>query len=148
MAGTIAIAKDPSKLRVKERQMAADAVIEVNEMVMLSAGYVDTPSAVAGAFICGIAMESKDNTDGLDGAVSIKVAEGVFRLPGSTLEQEDEGSPVFAENATTIDETRDANQPVAGILEKYEGAAAGFVNIDAAQNQILEIALQGLVEPT
>ena len=124
--------------RRRRHPMNTATTITYGDMVMLDAdGMARVAAALASNLgVVGIAAETVTNS-GADGASYIEVIEGEFLLAGTTLEQADVGQPVYAESASTVDETAGANEPIAGILTEFVSASQGWVAMSLVQNRIL-----------
>jgi hypothetical protein len=115
--------------------MTASSTVYAGGLVMIvSAGTAQAAAAVASnRGVVGVA--TKTLTSASSGDYWIPVTDRVVCLyAGDTLEQDDVGKVVYADDDQTIDETTASNDPVAGILVQYVGASSGWVYIDAAVN--------------
>lgn len=112
--------------------MTASNTIYAGSLVMVdSAGTVVSAAAVASnKNVAGVAQETK--TSASSGATWIRVSDNVIcKFAGSTLEQEDVGSLVYAEDDQTVDESVGSNEPVAGVLIQYVSASSGWVYVSS-----------------
>lgn len=106
-------------------------------LVMLdSSGLLRPAAALASNLGCvGVCeLDSKEHPDGsvasgTGGTTRIPVREGVFSFAGTTLEQADVGTLVYAEDDQTVDETAGNNEPIVGPLVEYVGASEGYVYV-------------------
>jgi signal peptide peptidase SppA len=115
--------------------MTASSTIYAGGLVMVDSAGTAVAAAAASSNhnVVGVAQETK--TSASSGSYWIKVADRQICLfAGDTLEQDDVGKIVYADDDQTVDETVASNDPVAGILVQYVSASAGWVYIDAAVN--------------
>lgn len=117
--------------------MAADAVIKSGDTVCLLNGYAVPGQAGTTLRAKGIAAESKDNTGGAAGALSVEVIlscgpDGVRSFkrtndPGAgALAAADVGSKVYVLNATGVTKTTSGNS-VAGELDRIDASGNPWV---------------------
>lgn len=70
---------------------------------------------------------------GTSGDVKITVREGIFKMVGATLGQDDTGKLVWALDDQTVDETAPAAStgqcPIAGVLDEYISASLAYVAV-------------------
>ena len=132
---TALAANKPIKTRnegdVQEYDVAASATIYAGSLVMLKSDGYATPAAAASGNkgVVGWATAKVDNSAGADAALQVWVQEGEILCVGTTLEAEDVGGPVYAEDDQTIDETGAINEPRAGILTEIVSATSGYVKV-------------------
>jgi len=100
-------------------------------MVMLDPdGFARPAAALASNYgIVGVALETADNTSGSDGAIEVVVQCGIFRLVGASLTQAKVGDPMYASDDQTFSGTQGSNEPLVGVLVRYESATDGWVLI-------------------
>jgi len=133
------ITKSKNLGAIKRHPCGVD-IIYAGGMVMIdSAGYA-MPAAAASANngVVGVATETIDNSSGSAGDLNVKVQEGWFLFAGDTLEQEDVGHVVYADDDQTIDETQASNAPVVGILMELVSASSGWVAIGHTVGPVIE----------
>ena len=107
----------------------------INGDVAVAAGTAQKASAVAGnKGVVGIAI--KTYTSAATGDYYVTVQEGEFLLAGTTLAQTAVGAKVYAEDDATVDETQDANQPLAGICTEVVSASQCWVAIGSTEAQL------------
>ncbi|MFH2124933.1 MAG: hypothetical protein ABIK12_00350 [Pseudomonadota bacterium] len=89
---------------LREIPMAEDAVIHLGAMVCINAsGYAVPAAAVAGYKFAGWAIESKDNTDGSNGDLTITVRRvGQLKVVGSGLTQAKVGDSMYIVDDQTV----------------------------------------------
>lgn len=109
-------------------------IIYAGTMVMIDSNGFALPAQASASNkgVHGVATETVDNSAGSAGDKSVEIQEGEFKFAGDTLEQNDVGSVVYADDDQTIDETQATNCPRAGILTEYISASEGWVMIGAA----------------
>lgn len=97
---------DPSEL-VLSFPMAADAVISIGDIVMVTAstGFAARAAVATGLIGVGIATEAKDNTGGAAGAIHIHVstAPHALTLEAGTMDAGDIGAAIYAVDEDTVD---------------------------------------------
>ncbi|HNH48815.1 MAG TPA: hypothetical protein PKY30_17365, partial [Myxococcota bacterium] len=72
-------------------------------LLILVSGFLEDGADATGAVFAGIAADSVDNTDGDDGAETLKVyTSGQFLLTGSGFAAGDEGKPVYIVDNQTV----------------------------------------------
>jgi len=109
--------------------MAASTTCYQGGMVCLNSAGLAIPAAAASGNKAVVGVAVKDITSAGSGSYWVEVLEGEFNFAGDTLEQEDVGAIVYADDDQTIDETQASNAPVAGRLIEYVGASEGWVRI-------------------
>lgn len=103
--------------------MAADAVVHQGGLVCFSATGYGVPGAdTAGLVLAGVATESKDNTGGADGDLSVVVRRGQeFKLEASGLDQADVGQTGYISDDETITNAAGATNDVpAGTITQVD----------------------------
>lgn len=66
------------------------------------------------------------------GTYWVEAQDGWFLFAGDTLQQDDVGKLVYAQDNQTVDETAGANEPIAGVLIEYVSASSGWVLVGPA----------------
>jgi len=114
---------------IKRYLMKASTTIYAGGLVMLDSNGKALPAAAAAGNqgVVGVATETV--TSGSSGNYYIKCQEGWFKLDGTTLSQTDVGYLVYAEDDHTVDETRAATEPVAGMLLEVVDASTAWVYV-------------------
>lgn len=107
-------------------QVAATTKIYGGAAVCLNAAGFAVPAAdTAGLVTWGRAEETADNSAGLDGAVTMEVARGVFGFKHASLTQAAVGTVVcWADDQTVTTAAAATNDIAAGTLEELDGATA------------------------
>ena len=119
------------EIRIQKLPMLTNIKIFKGALVVYdAAGFAANGSDIAGVKFAGIANETVDNTGGASGAKSIEVANGEYKLTGSSLEQADAGRLVYigADNQTVTDGTGATNDIPVGTLIEFLSATSGWVN--------------------
>jgi hypothetical protein len=86
----------------------ANAVIRQGSLVMVAGGYAEEAGPGTGKVALGVAQESVDNTGGGDGAKTVLVRRGVFRLendPADPVGPTELGKDVYATGPNTVGKT-------------------------------------------
>lgn len=116
--------------------MLANAVLRKGDIVLaVDASGFATSAPTAACHCIGIARENKDNTGGLDGAITVKVEQGVFLLKnvagGNAVVAADLGKKAlaYAEDNQTVGHTAGALSPVGRIVGLNEFKSTAGVNL-------------------
>lgn len=118
----------PHKLKMAAEKIWAGALVMMN-----AAGYLANAAANASNAGCwGIAQETVDNSGGAAGDKEITIQECEVLLDATSIAVGDNGSPVYASDNHTIDETQGANEPRAGILVEFVSSTSGWVKVGIA----------------
>ncbi len=112
---------------VKRFLMAASTQIWKDGLVCVNSAGLAVPAAATAGFKGAVGVATESVLSAASGSYYVEVQEGTFRFAGTTLEQDDAGSAVYAADDNTIDETQGTNYPLAGILVEYESASVGWV---------------------
>lgn len=90
--------------RLVAMPVAATAKLYKNAILMRNAaGYVLPAASLAGAVMAGVGYEAKDNTDGADGDLSVRVeTERAFEFEGAGFTQADLLKEVYAADDNTV----------------------------------------------
>jgi len=109
--------------------MKASTTCYQGGMVCIDSSGLAIPAAAASGnrAVVGVAVASV--TSASSGSYYVEVLEGEFLFAADTLEQDDVGVIVYADDDQTIDETQASNAPVAGRLIEYVSASEGWVRI-------------------
>lgn len=119
---------------IRRYKMAVSTTLFSHSIVMLNAsGLVVPASAIANNQGC-VGMANEKIISPASGATFILVQEGTFLWAASTIADTSVGLTVYAEDDQTIDETQDANQPVAGRLYAVESASSAWVKMELGLN--------------
>jgi len=92
--------------------VAAGKLIHQGAMVVLDGGYAAPGSTKQNLTGAGVACKSADNTNGLDGAISVEVEAGCFRFDNSLTDpvtRADIGKPAYAVDDETVARTAGGN---------------------------------------
>lgn len=110
---------------------ASTTIYEGSIVALDSAGYAAPAGALATNNGCvGVSTEYVDNSSGAAGAKTVKVAEGEFLLPATSIAQANVGEVMYGIDDDTIDETNtSSNKPRAGILTEYVSSTSGWCRI-------------------
>jgi hypothetical protein len=113
--------------------MAAGAVISAGDMVGFTAGGGFARRLVALDAFAGVAMVSRDNTGGLDGAKKIRVKQiGWHKLNGSGLTQASVGDLMYASDHVTITATSAGNSKI-GRGDQFISTTKMLIMLDVPQ---------------
>ena len=115
--------------------VAAGAVIYKGALVCVNAGGYAVPAAdTAGFTFLGVAYEAGDNTDGANGALTVRVQKtGTFVYTRTGAAQADIGDPVYALGDDTVADAAGATNDVpVGYVVGIEGTNKVRVRIDGA----------------
>ena len=131
-----ATASVPTKSRnlgaKREYLMTSDKTIYAGTLVMLVAGGTAEPASAVASNVGCPGVATRTVTNAASGTSRVEVQEGDFLFAADTLEQEDVGGAVYADDDQTIDETQASNTPKAGILVEYVSASLGWVAVSQA----------------
>lgn len=112
-------------------------------------GYLLAAADTAGYKFAGIAYEQKDNSSGLDAALSCRVyTKGVFLLTCTSIMQSMVGNLLYVTDDDVVDESS-TNDIVAGRLVKYVSATQGWVDIGdrvRGNSETLYVATGGVID--
>jgi hypothetical protein len=113
--------------------MAAAASISAGEFVCAdSSGYAVVGADDATYTFLGIAMEDKDNSEGDNGDLLIRIRRrGCFLMTATSIAQANVGATMYIRGAATFDESA-TNYVVCGRLVNYVSATQGWLSIDEA----------------
>lgn len=103
-----------------------------------AAGYAVPGSDTAGLIFMGVAMERKDNSLGLDGALSVVVRRrGLFKaIMGTAISQANVGDNVFLVDDQTVDLTANTTNDIfCGIIAGYIDTTHAWIDIEPAIKQ-------------
>ncbi len=104
--------------------VAAGAKIFAGALVAFNAsGYLVPASDTAGLRVAGVADEAADNMDGQNGAASVKVSRGAFKLGNSAskaVAQANVGGVVYVEDDETVAK-ESTKSVVAGVALELDG---------------------------
>lgn len=112
--------------RERDFPAAANGVIYAGGMVQVSAaGLAVAASATAANRTLGVAQKTANNTGGANGAITVKVRRGIFRLAnsaaGDQLTRADVGNPCYVVDDQTVAKTNNAGaRPVAGTVHDVD----------------------------
>lgn len=98
--------------------VAAGALVAFN-----ASGYLVPASDTAGLRVAGVADEAADNMDGQNGAASVKVSRGAFKLGNSAskaVAQANVGGVVYVEDDETVAK-ESTKSVVAGVALELDG---------------------------
>lgn len=117
-------------IALKRYKLAASTTIFKGTMVCLNSSGLAIPAAAASGNqpVAGVALEGAKSAATGDTYVTL-MSGRAFKFAGDTLQQNDVGKVVYADDDQTIDETQATNAPLAGILVEYESASLGWVYI-------------------
>jgi hypothetical protein len=109
---------------------------------LTATGYGTVGGGVASTnAVMGVAISEADNTSGADAAISVNLAQGVFRRKnstGSAVTQAYFGKVVYAEDGETVRIASGATYPVAGIFLGFEAdGTTPMVFVSAVLNYLL-----------
>lgn len=112
--------------------VAAGEVIYRGAMVMINAaGYLKPAQAEVDAVFAGMAMETVDNSNGVDGALEGDVlTDGLHQLAGSGFSQADVKSSVYASDDQTVSTVQGVNEPLIGKIEQVVSATEVYVRLE------------------
>lgn len=128
--------------QLQEKDVHGYLSIPVEEAVVIyqgalvalnAAGYAIPAAAAANTQFAGVAVEKADNTDGADGAISVKVArKGMFLLPiNGSITQANQGDVVFADDDEEVGILGTAaNRQKVGVVAKFVSSTTVWVDID------------------
>jgi|CXWL01.1.fsa_nt_gi hypothetical protein len=117
------------EIRIQKLPMLTAVKIYKGALLAYSAaGFITNGSDAAALAFAGIANETVDNTAGASGAKSIEVANGEYKYPGSSLEQDDAGKIHYigADNQTVVDFAGSTNKLVIGIMTEFISATLAW----------------------
>ncbi len=105
--------------------VAAAKAITAGDMVAWDGdGYLVRANDVTAVRFCGVAMDTQDNSAGLDGALTCTVnKDGLVTMTAAGLAVTDEGKQLYVSNATTV--TVVPGRIPCGVLSYYSSATAG-----------------------
>lgn len=96
-------------------------------------GYAIPGADAAGNVCMGIAESEADNSNGLSGAMNVRVRRaGVFLLNATSIAITSQGVVMYVVDDQTFDETSPGNNVKAGVLVKYVSATQGWIDIGRA----------------
>lgn len=111
-------------------KMAAVKIWAGAIVMMPSTGYVTNAAASASNLgVCGIAMETVDNSAGNAGDKSIKVQSGRFEIPVTSMAVTSLGKHVYASDNDTTSITQGTNEPLVGTIEEYVSSSKAIVQV-------------------
>lgn len=104
--------------------VAAAALIELGNMAAVNAaGYLVPAADTTGLKVVGVASETADNTQGLDGAMTVRVLRNQsFLLENSGLTQANVGADVYVADGVTVKATGNAAAGKCLAVSDSEGA--------------------------
>lgn len=114
--------------------MKASTTFAAGDLIMLDSDGLALPAAASASNQGCVGVAAEAVTSAASGSSYVNAQEGIFLLDATTIAQTDVGNVVFAEGATTIDETQGANEPVAGILRQVVSASSAYVEVSPAAN--------------
>ena len=109
--------------------MEASTTCYAGGMVCIKSTGVAIPAAAASGNKQVVGVAAATVTSAASGSYYVECLEGEFNFAADTLQQEDVGAIVYADDDQTIDETQASNAPVAGKLIEYVSASEGWVRI-------------------
>ena len=109
--------------------MKASETCYAGGMVCLASTGLAIPAAAASGNKQVVGVAAATVTSAASGSYYVECLEGEFNFAADTLEQEDVGAIVFADDDQTIDETQASNALTAGKLIEYVSASEGWVRI-------------------
>jgi len=109
--------------------MKASTTCYAGGMVCLDSDGLAIPAAAASGNKAVVGVAAATVTSAASGSYYVEALEGEFNFAADTLQQEDVGAMVYADDDQTIDETQASNAPVAGRLIEYVSATEGWVRI-------------------
>lgn len=116
--------------------VAAATTIYLDSIVCLNAdGYAVPASDTAGLTFAGMAVEQSDNSDGVSGAIGVRVRKrGIHELniDGPALVPSDVFSPVYVVDDDSVSLSTGTNSIKVGIIAKWCGTEPAFIDIEAA----------------
>ncbi len=116
--------------QLKSYKVKTATKIYAGTMVAVDGNGWALPAAdAANLRVVGIADAQADNSAGADGALSVKVRRGVFRLVASSITQPMVGQIMYVVDDQTFDDGKGTNGIKAGRLVEYVGAADGWIEI-------------------
>jgi hypothetical protein len=113
-------------------KLAAIKAIQGAIMKISAAGYLDNPSAEAGAVFAGICTGDVDNSGGSAGDLEARVfTSGAFLLTtnGTGLSVADVGSKVYASDSATCSPYQASNEVEIGKIVEVVSATSAWVQI-------------------
>ncbi len=105
--------------------VAAGAVIYAGALVALNAaGYLVPGSTATGLIARGVAQESADNSAGADGAISVPVMSGAFRMAndGSVGRADIGGTAYIVDDQTVANNDATGTRSAAGTIKDVDSA--------------------------
>ncbi len=111
----------------------ASTKIYAGSLVAINAGYAVPASAAQGLIVVGRARQTKDNTSGANGDLTVEVERGIFRFgnssSGDAIAQADVGKLCYAVDDQTVAKTNGdaAARSAAGIIIGLDGSAGVWV---------------------
>jgi hypothetical protein len=96
-----------------------------------TSGYAAPAADTSGYRLAGVALEQVDNTDGGDGAKSVRLRRhGIFEFDAASITQAMVGDPMYAVDDQTFDDAAGPTNDVkVGVLVKYGSATKGWIDI-------------------
>lgn len=118
--------------RVYEFPAAVDIIYAGGMVNINAAGFAEPAMAEASnGNVCGVAIETVDNSGGSAGTLNVRVQEGDFLFVATgTLAQTDVGAEMFASDDQTFSKTQASNEPSVGPLLEYVSATSGWVRVE------------------
>jgi hypothetical protein len=115
-----------------EFPVAAGGKIYAGSLICLNAQGFAVPAADSSGFhFIGVAMEQVDNGAGANGDKVVRIRRtGVFEFDAGSITQAMVGSPMYAVDDHTFDDTAGVSNHIqVGVLVKFESATQGWLDI-------------------
>jgi hypothetical protein len=130
---------------IKRYLMKASTAIYAGGMVAIDTDGLAIPAGASAGNHGVVGVAVKSQTSAGSGSYYIEAQEGWFLFAGDTLQQEDVGVMVYADDDQTVDETQANNAPVVGVLVEYVSASSGWVHVSPIYQARTNVVTEPLV---